>query len=66
MGGLYCIAGLSSKASLDNSTFVDRRELGGMATMVIFFVWLDFPIPVWDAMFRQERSREAREMILFL
>ena len=42
MGGLNCIAGLSSKDSLDNSTFVGRRELGGMATMVIFFVWLDF------------------------
>ena len=42
MGGLDCIAGLSSKDSLDNSTFVGRRELGGMATMVIFFVWLDF------------------------
>ena len=74
MGGLDCIAGLSSKDSLDNSTFVGRRELGGVATMVIFFVWLDFlkdpspvdfPIPVWDAMFQQERLREAREMILF-
>ena len=42
MGGLDCIAGLSSKDSLDNSMFVGRRELGGMATMVIFFVWLDF------------------------
>ena len=42
MGGLDCIAGLSSKDFLDNSTFVGRRELGGMATMVIFFVWLDF------------------------
>ena len=42
MGGLDPIAGLSSKDSLDNSTFVDRRELGRTATMVIFFVWLDF------------------------
>ena len=42
MGGLDCIAGLSSKDSLDNSMFVGRRELGGMATMVIFFLWLDF------------------------
>ena len=42
MGGLDCIAGLSSKDSLDNSTFVGRRKLGGTATMVIFFVWLDF------------------------
>ena len=42
MGGLDCIAGLSSKDSLDNSTFVGRRKLGGMATMVIFFVWLYF------------------------
>ena len=25
---------------------------------------VDFPIPVWDAMFQQERSREAWEMIL--
>ena len=64
MGGLDCIADLSSKNSLDNSTLVGRRELGGMATMVILFVWLDFPIPVWDAIFQQERSREARKMIL--
>ena len=42
MGGLDCIAGLSSENSLDNSTFVGRRELGGTATMVIFFVWLEF------------------------
>ena len=42
MGGLDPIAGLSSKDSLDNSIFVDRRELGRTATMVIFFVWLDF------------------------
>ena len=42
MGGLDCIAGISSKDSLDNSTFVGRRELGGTAIMVIFFVWLDF------------------------
>ena len=66
MSGLDCIAGLSSKDSLDNSTFVGRRELGGTATIVIFFVWLDFPIPVWDAMFRQERAREAIEIILSL
>ena len=42
MSGLDSIAGLSSKDSLDNSTFVSRRELGGTATMVIFFVWLNF------------------------
>ena len=42
MGGLDCIAGLSSKDSLDNSKFVGRRELGGTTIMVIFFVWLDF------------------------
>ena len=42
MSGLDGIAGLSNKDSLDNSTFVSRREIGGMATMVIFFVWLDF------------------------
>ena len=42
MDGLDCIAGLSSKDSLDNSTFVGRRELGETATMVIFSVWLDF------------------------
>ena len=42
MDGLDCIAGLSSKDLLDNSTFVGRREPGGIATMAIFFVWLDF------------------------
>ena len=42
MGGLDCIAGLSSKDSLNNSMFVGRRELGETATMVILFVWLDF------------------------
>ena len=42
MDGLDCISGLSSKDSLDNSTVIGRRELGGTATMVIFFVWVDF------------------------
>ena len=34
MGGLDCIAGLSSKDSLDNSMFVGRRELEEMATIM--------------------------------
>ena len=41
MSGLACIAGLPSKDFLNNSMFVGRREFGGTATMVIFFVWLD-------------------------
>ena len=42
MSGLNCIVGLASNDLFDNSTFVGRREFGRTATMMVFFLWLDF------------------------
>ena len=42
MSGLHYIVGLASKDLLNNSMFVDRKEFGKMATMMVFFPWLDF------------------------
>ena len=42
MSGLNSIVGLSSNDLLNNSIFIDRSEFGRTATMIGFFLWLDF------------------------